>query len=67
MLRVVIFLSCATILLLVSGDDDTKLVTTKSGRIRGKLEKTLWFKKPFYSFKGIPYAKPPVKDLRFKV
>ena len=23
--------------------------------------------KPFYAFKGIPYAQPPVKDLRFAV
>lgn len=37
------------------------------GRIRGKLNRTLFDGKLFYSFRGIPFAKPPLGELRFKV
>ena len=42
-------------------------VTTESGEVRGRTDVTLLEERTFYSFKGIPYAKPPVGDLRFKV
>jgi len=41
-------------------------VGTKLGQIEGKLSHTR-LKKPFHSFLGIPFAKPPVDDLRFEV
>lgn len=43
------------------------IVETDSGPIRGKIFKTLYDQRPFYAFKGIPYAEPPVNKLRFKV
>lgn len=48
-------------------DDDVVEIDIESGRIRGKRSLTLYEKKPYYSFRGIPYAQPPTKDLRFKV
>lgn len=44
-----------------------KIVKTLNGQVRGVRKTTLLKEIPFYSFKGIPYAKPPVGDLRFKV
>ena len=41
-------------------------VDTRSGQLRGSVQKSIdGF--DFYAFKGIPYAKPPVGELRFKV
>lgn len=51
----------------VNSQDAHKVIETNSGLVRGQLEKTIWLKTPFYSFKGIPYAKPPIGKLRFKV
>lgn len=42
------------------------VVETLSGSLRGSQEATD-DSTPYYSFKGIRYAKAPVKDLRFKV
>lgn len=42
-------------------------IETESGRVRGKQNSTLFENKLFYSFRGIPFAKPPINDLRFKV
>ncbi|XP_031622630.1 esterase E4-like [Contarinia nasturtii] len=50
----------------VNGDADVVEVDIESGRIRGKRSLTLYNEKPYYSFRGIPYAHPPTKDLRFK-
>lgn len=54
-----------------SGESDQQLndviVRTSNGRVQGERLKTLFDDKTYYSFKGIPYAEPPVGDLRFKV
>lgn len=51
----------------VHGEADVIEVDIESGRIRGKRSLTLLNEKPYYSFRGIPYAQSPIKDLRFKV
>lgn len=45
----------------------TVRVRTDNGDIEGTVAKSMFGKRNFYSFKGIPYAKPPIGDLRFKV
>jgi len=42
-------------------------VVIKQGVLKGLRNKTLLSNKPYFSFLGIPYAKAPVNDLRFKV
>lgn len=37
------------------------------GRLRGEILETVTGETTYCSFKGIPYAKPPVGPLRFKV
>lgn len=51
----------------VNGDADVVEIDIESGRIRGKQASTVYQEKPYYSFRGIPFARPPIKDLRFKV
>lgn len=64
---------CIIVAVLYSGSSDDNdedkfcTVNTNSGRIRGKLNQTLFDETPYYSFRGIPFAKPPIGDLRFKV
>lgn len=42
------------------------IITVREGKVRGKL--AIDFNgEQFYSFQGIPYAKPPLGILRFKV
>lgn len=48
-------------------DSIFKTIQTKNGYVRGLRKFTLFEKEPYYSFKGIPYAKPPLGTLRFKV
>ncbi|XP_075216882.1 esterase E4-like isoform X2 [Lycorma delicatula] len=45
--------------------DNEILVHTPSGDIEGLINKT-WTGKTYYSFRGIPFAEPPIGDLRFK-
>ncbi|XP_035680303.1 liver carboxylesterase-like isoform X4 [Branchiostoma floridae] len=48
-------------------DDISPVVTTASGKVRGTVQYTNDLPdKPVYTFKGIPYAAPPVGDLRFR-
>lgn len=51
----------------VASLEDYKTIQTDLGLIRGRLESTVFENKPFYAFRGIPYAKPPIDSLRFKV
>lgn len=48
-------------------NNEPNVVTTESGRIRGYAMETLLEKRPFHSFKGIPFAKSPIGERRFKV
>lgn len=50
-----------------SPTDEFAIVTTFNGKIRGHKRATLYNQNPYYAFKGIPYARPPVGSLRFKV
>lgn len=68
-----LIVSYATVLLLlivvlVDGfDKPSILISTESGQIRGSVLSTLLEARPFYSFKGIPYANSPTGERRFKV
>lgn len=44
-----------------------KTVQTEYGPVRGQLKSTAFDGKPYYSFRGIRYAQPPLNHLRFKV
>ncbi|XP_043248310.1 juvenile hormone esterase-like [Colletes gigas] len=44
----------------------TPVVQTDKGPVKGKLAKTAFHRRDYSAFLGIPFAKPPVKDLRFK-
>ncbi len=46
--------------------NENVIVTTKSGKVRGyKTKSPLDYE--YFNFIGIPYAKPPIGELRFKV
>lgn len=45
----------------------TRAVQTNDGGVRGIYETSRLTEKSFYAFRGIPYAKPPIDDRRFKV
>lgn len=62
-------------LLLVNGEEgcgckskpEYKIVKTKSGPVKGQKKSTMFGNKEYFAYRGIPYAKPPVGPLRFKV
>lgn len=43
------------------------IVEIETGRLRGKESKAYYSRKKYCSFLGVPFAKPPVEDLRFRV
>lgn len=45
----------------------TPVVQTNCGPVQGEVKTTAWNSVPYWSFQGIPYGKPPVGNLRFKV
>lgn len=45
---------------------ENPLVELPIGKISGSTQKTIDGRQ-FYAFEGIPYAKPPIGDLRFEV
>lgn len=62
------FVSCKNESAFVSDNDvATQVVRTNNGDVRGHVLETIRHKTLYYSFKGIPYAKAPTGNLRFKV
>lgn len=57
----------AVLLAEVHGQEFTEVVTTDKGAVRGRKLRTAWKSKPYSAFMGMPFAKPPVGDLRFMV
>lgn len=47
--------------------NETVDVTLKQGVLSGTVEATFLKQQNYYSFKGVPYAEPPVGKLRFQV
>lgn len=43
------------------------IVGIENGQVRGQLNATVDANTPYYAFRGIPYAQPPIGDLRFRV
>lgn len=39
----------------------------QNGQVRGRSHLSIERNLPFYSFRGIPFAEPPVGELRFEV
>lgn len=62
---VCIYYSCFCLFLLIFLTEGVK-ITTPQGKINGDIKKTLNGRE-FEAYLGIPYAKPPVDELRFKV
>lgn len=62
-----IFYSTNNVVKFLQEDSQYFTVETANGRIRGKQNRTLFGERLFYSFRGIPFAKPPINELRFKV
>ena len=52
-----------------AGDNESKptVVQTKNGKIRGLEETRSLSGKKYLAFRGLRYANPPIKELRFKV
>lgn len=50
-----------------SYDRNRPIISVQQGKLQGVKEKNINGRTYFYAFRGIPYAKPPVQELRFKV
>lgn len=46
---------------------DPLMVRTSDGMVKGIYQRTYLDNKTYIAFKGIPYAQPPVGELRFRV
>lgn len=66
---VILFLCFFNLRLEIDEEDDQQFCTVKtnSGFIRGIFNQTIFDGKLYYSFRGIPFAKQPINELRFKV
>uniref|UniRef100_A0A1B6LGE3 Carboxylic ester hydrolase n=1 Tax=Graphocephala atropunctata TaxID=36148 RepID=A0A1B6LGE3_9HEMI len=46
--------------------EEKVIIHTKLGQLRGLVKHSVLTEKSYYSFRGIPYGKPPLGELRFK-
>ncbi|KAG8298340.1 hypothetical protein J6590_016228 [Homalodisca vitripennis] len=46
--------------------EESVILQTRLGRLKGLVQQSVLTGKPYYSFRGIPYGKPPLGELRFK-
>lgn len=46
---------------------NTTVTVGKLGKVIGTQETTAWTNRTIFSFNGMPYAQPPINNLRFKV
>uniref|UniRef100_A0AAR5PZ01 Carboxylesterase type B domain-containing protein n=1 Tax=Dendroctonus ponderosae TaxID=77166 RepID=A0AAR5PZ01_DENPD len=60
-----ILMLCLGYQISVATCEETVEITIPDGTIRGQVNSTVRENVTFYSFRGIPYAKPPVGNLRF--
>ncbi|XP_034484525.1 esterase B1-like [Drosophila innubila] len=44
----------------------TTILSTNSGKVKGLQRKIVYDEDTYYAFEGIPYAKPPLGELRFR-
>ncbi|XP_033244802.1 uncharacterized protein LOC108153856 [Drosophila miranda] len=44
----------------------TKVISTRNGQVKGLRRKTLYDEELYYAFEGIPFAQPPLGELRFR-
>lgn len=65
--RILWLLATLWIIQISAEDDEIVEVDIESGRIRGKQNVTLYKEMAYYSFRGIPYAQPPINEHRFRV
>lgn len=61
-LQLICVLVSATILI----SDNSPVISTNLGDIRGSVLNSR-LGREFFAFRGVPYAEPPIDDLRFKV
>nr|WCC58167.1 carboxylesterase [Pharsalia antennata] len=61
----IVFLLLHIFVLQNEAQENDLVVTIKNGKILGSKNATVDNNKVYYSFRGIPYAEPPVGDLRF--
>lgn len=59
-----LFVMCVQHVLPVNGIMDRLVVQTSSGPIRGRTSK--FEGREIHIFNGVPYAQPPIDDLRFR-
>ncbi|XP_016970629.1 esterase B1 [Drosophila rhopaloa] len=48
------------------GTGHTKELSTKYGQLKGQQRRTVYDAELYYSFEGIPFAQPPLGELRFR-
>lgn len=66
MYKILFILLLSVVCMRCENEEEELVVQVKQGLIKGKYWKT-WRNKTFVGFTSIPYAKPPIGDLRFKV